>query len=483
VAVTNEEEFREWLESQPREVCVAIAYRAAMRVLPLATTADDSIGDIHRQIALAACRACLTAGAGARSTSIEVRAAADSAAQAASQSPLSSDAAAYAARSADSSDHAGAAWFAVDAALDASAEAANSVRAMDRNQRGLGFFEYEVTDAILSRILKDAGLTLYSMMNSEITVSPEINWAVGQFRRSGVDLLRADGSWAFWSIWYDRAMAGDPLPWDLQEQIALISNDIWEAGPDAVAAEIERIEAAYWAEHLLQAEEVVAREYGRFDVRPSVTADDKLMERIFRQTEFSLELSLNTNCGFSEMCVGFKLLRYTLDNLRDDPNSVEQNFRMARDIIAKKIASRDYDDHDALTVLVESLNQHALELRGQHSEVRAAYEVRVQQTLREIDDKTRIDVAEAMREFQREKAAGRLYEETGLDAETVESGAAIEAQATAIQRTGGRAAVARGLERASQAAKDVEASGGYKATRIGTHGYTIVDMLLKIFGG
>jgi hypothetical protein len=88
-----------------------------------------------------------------------------------------------------------------------------------------------------------------------------------------------------------------------------------------------------------------------------------------------------------------------------------------------------------------------------------------------------------MREFQREKAAGRLYEETGLDAETVESGAAVEAQATAIQRTGGRAAVARGLERASQAAKDVDASGGYKATRIGTTGYTIVDILLKVFGG
>jgi hypothetical protein len=483
VVVTKVDEFREWLDRQPREVCVAVAYRAAMRVLPLATRADGLSRDIDHNTALAACRACLTAGVGARSTSSDVHAAADSAARAASQSPLASDAAAYAARSADANDHAGAAWAAVDAALNAGAEAANSVRAMDKNQRGLGFFEYEVTDAILSGGLKDASLTSYSMVNSDIPVSPELNWAVGQFRRSGVDLLQVGGPWAFWSIWYDRAMSGDPLPWALQKQIALIPNEIWEAGPEAVAEEIARIEADYWAEHLPQAEEVVAREDGRFDIRPSVTADDSLMERIFKQTEFALDLSLNTNCGFSEMCVGFKILRYTLDNLRDDPNSVEQNLRMARDIIAKKVASKDYDNHDALTVLVESLNQHALELRGQHSEVRAAYEIRVQQTLREIDDETRVDVAEAMREFQREKAAGRLYEETGLDAETVESNVAVEAQATAIQRTGGRAAVARGLERASQAAKDVDASGGYKATRIGTTGYQIVDILCKIFGG
>jgi hypothetical protein len=40
-------------------------------------------------------------------------------------------------------------------------------------------------------------------------------------------------------------MAGDPLPWELQEKVALIQNEIWDAGPEAVAAEIARIEAAF----------------------------------------------------------------------------------------------------------------------------------------------------------------------------------------------------------------------------------------------
>jgi hypothetical protein len=61
--------------------------------------------------------------------------------------------------------------------------------------------------------------------------------------------LSLRGPWAFWATWYDRAMAGDPLPWDLQEQIALIPNEIWETGPEAVAKEIERIEAEFELRH------------------------------------------------------------------------------------------------------------------------------------------------------------------------------------------------------------------------------------------
>ena len=40
-------------------------------------------------------------------------------------------------------------------------------------------------------------------------------------------------------------MAGDPLPWDLQERVALIPDEIWEAGPEAVAEEIEKIRSRY----------------------------------------------------------------------------------------------------------------------------------------------------------------------------------------------------------------------------------------------
>ena len=58
-------------------------------------------------------------------------------------------------------------------------------------------------------------------------------------------MIRSGGPWTFWAEWYDRAMAGDPLPWELQERVALIPDEVWEAGPEAVAAEIEKIRARF----------------------------------------------------------------------------------------------------------------------------------------------------------------------------------------------------------------------------------------------
>jgi hypothetical protein len=48
--------------------------------------------------------------------------------------------------------------------------------------------------------------------------------------------------WSFWQRWWDAATSGDPLPWDLQRDIALIDDAIWHAGPEAVAIKIEEIE-------------------------------------------------------------------------------------------------------------------------------------------------------------------------------------------------------------------------------------------------
>lgn len=65
MAVTSEEEFKAWLETQPREVCGAIAYRAAMRVLPYAMDLDRFKDAQH--VALGALRCCLAAWVGAAS--------------------------------------------------------------------------------------------------------------------------------------------------------------------------------------------------------------------------------------------------------------------------------------------------------------------------------------------------------------------------------------------------------------------------------
>ncbi|MCF6433311.1 hypothetical protein [Leisingera sp. MMG026] len=69
---------------------------------------------------------------------------------------------------------------------------------------------------------------------------------------------------AFWRYWYQGFLVGNPLDWELQRRVALIDDAIWNAGPEAVAAEIERIrrlfeleqEVARLKEHLAAVEHI-----------------------------------------------------------------------------------------------------------------------------------------------------------------------------------------------------------------------------------
>lgn len=51
--------------------------------------------------------------------------------------------------------------------------------------------------------------------------------------------------WCFWSTWYRKMLLGTPVEWELQRRVALIEDAIWDAGPEAVAKEIARIQAKF----------------------------------------------------------------------------------------------------------------------------------------------------------------------------------------------------------------------------------------------
>jgi hypothetical protein len=55
---------------------------------------------------------------------------------------------------------------------------------------------------------------------------------------------------SYWHRWYFAAKRGAWLDWEVQRQIALLPDDVWQAGHAAVAAEIARIEASRQAEAL-----------------------------------------------------------------------------------------------------------------------------------------------------------------------------------------------------------------------------------------
>lgn len=62
----------------------------------------------------------------------------------------------------------------------------------------------------------------------------------------------AGKSGAFWREWYQGFLDGKPLDWELQRRVALIENSIWEAGPEAVANEIEKIRAKFYLEKRIE---------------------------------------------------------------------------------------------------------------------------------------------------------------------------------------------------------------------------------------
>lgn len=253
--VETQEQFELWLDDQPQEVCVAIATRAALRVFPLVThialvTPIDRQSETKETLALTTARCILTSGVEAVLPAAEVRASAYAAAAAATIAAraaataraaayIDSDAAArHAARSADGASRASRAAArgasvgtdAAEAALAASDTASNEV--------------VEARNATYA----DTELTFQNLMAGRLWGNlNEPDWLIARFEPN---ILDSRMEWAFWRRWYQGFLNGKPLDWELQRRVVLIDNIIWESGPEAVAAEIEKIETSYEVETL-----------------------------------------------------------------------------------------------------------------------------------------------------------------------------------------------------------------------------------------
>lgn len=69
-----------------------------------------------------------------------------------------------------------------------------------------------------------------------------------------IEWFEADSAWSFWVTWYQAMLAGRPMDWSLQLQIALIEAEGWDAGADTVARKIADIQQNFEPDAPLQAE-------------------------------------------------------------------------------------------------------------------------------------------------------------------------------------------------------------------------------------
>ncbi len=254
----GDSDFQAWLQKQQPDTWVAIAVRSALRVLPTLLSGSGD-GDGFRQggentpnvlfsiwaisVAVAAVmkpkdskvaaasRAAYRAARGDSSTYPHTTAATNAA-----------YAAAYSVEAAKNISSA-TAWSPAHDALIRSLAAAGRSR-VEYSDGKAGLIDY---DGPLVAQWADCDFTPAEMMHQPLWHGnePSIGLRPADL---GPTLFETDPRFAFFARWYNGMVRGGPLPWDLQERVALIPEDTWEGGADAVVAAIEEIERELEAE-------------------------------------------------------------------------------------------------------------------------------------------------------------------------------------------------------------------------------------------
>ena len=193
-------------------------------------------------------------------------------------------------------------------------------------------------------------------------------------------------AWRFWNDWYLRFYAGEPLDWNLQRRVALIADPIWDAGPEAVAAEIERIKAEMLSEQLPMAETIELNpETGKFRAIPTLVENAPYMSALLSQIEDALEDCLGGHNGLSERAGDVKKLNRVLTKYRDDPQNAELTLtRVAGSLRAQLHESRELPDNEDNLALLNAVEEGVRGIRANHPEVAANREQLAQQAMKAL---------------------------------------------------------------------------------------------------
>lgn len=253
VEITDEASARGWLETQPHDVVVAFAARAALRSLPGLGSADDVTKKV---IALPVMRAAFTSAVAAKIPISEVVAAASSTVLGASSAANSVVKSGLSTRSAANSTALSAANSARSAA-NSNRSAANSALSAAlaarsaTNSTADSTASFAAEDAAFVATTLDANGPLASANATNVFDSPLWDAVVmpeglAKNLEALRDFLRQDPQvWGFWARWYDSFLKGKPIDWDLQEKIVLIASYEWDKGPERIAELIADLEARH----------------------------------------------------------------------------------------------------------------------------------------------------------------------------------------------------------------------------------------------
>lgn len=225
-SIESRESLAAWLKPRPQADAIAVTHRAALRLLPLYSSALD--GDWARRFdltALPVLRCHLATGVMRKYPTQEV-----------------SDAAGDACGHADAVGHDAGADALIVAAAWAASAAADAVFGITAE----GAFAIVADATVLWDQIRNDARALEA--GADPLPSPLWQGAAPDWFREADAKARAlwqagnPAHWSFWLRWWEGVLEGQPLNWELQRDIALISGDDWNKGAAHVAGLIVEIE-------------------------------------------------------------------------------------------------------------------------------------------------------------------------------------------------------------------------------------------------
>ena len=261
----NLNELKVWLNTQPREASMAIAVRAALRVVPLLGRGlEEDPLEWPTTITLPSLRALASVGtavvAPIRVADLQIKVAVDalegnseavfSAASAVSASVKEAvDAVATAVETAHEYTTARANAGSV-AATHAATESAAAFAASDSSSAAYAIATVDdATKTDWDRLMD--GMQPADLLLQPLWPENEVpDWATAAWGAMKHDLLALNQDWQVWTEWYEDVLTGKPFIEDLEIDCRLaIPQAIWEQGPAVLNAEIKDRTNSYWWEY------------------------------------------------------------------------------------------------------------------------------------------------------------------------------------------------------------------------------------------
>lgn len=174
--------------------------------------------------------------------------------------------------------------------------------------------------------------------------------------------------WGFWQRWYEGMLNGEPLPWELQEKVALIPEEDWEEGPERVAEVIRRIEAEFIGNTLKERIEFSVS--GRLTLVAQPVGEERQLGYLLDTVQDALDLATaGLRNELPDDSYQARLLRRTFTRYANDPQRIEMDFERARVSLVEDMAAEAIPASAANRDLIQSLSDAAGSIRDSNPEI------------------------------------------------------------------------------------------------------------------